>query len=144
MAFTVSTVQATWEVNQIVSGPDDGFITETGVKWFDTPWVQVKSRSVSLTSYFAFRGVDIPPNATIINATLQFTAPGPVTFAPNASLDVTIYGLKTGDLTSWDPTPDLESEPSTLALTNWDATPLSNNAQINVTVTDQVKEIYDM
>ncbi len=147
LAFTVSTVSAqngTWEVESIESGPDDGFITETGIKYFETPWVQIKSKTTSLTSYFAFRGVDIPANVSILNAYLQFTAPGPTTFAPNASLDVTIYGLKTGDLTSWDPTPDLEGEPFTTAFTNWDATPLSHSAQINVTITDQVKEIYEM
>ncbi len=147
MAFTVSAVHAqnsTWEVESIESGPDDGFITETGVKWFDTPWVQVKSRSVSVSAYFAFRGVTIPANATILNAYLQFTAPSPVTFAPNASLDVTIYGIKTGELTSWDPTPDLDGEPFTTSFTNWDATPLSHSAQINVTITEQVKEIYEM
>lgn len=147
MAFTVSTAYAqnsTWEVEQIESGPDDGFISETGNKYFETPWVQIKSKTTSLTSYFAFRGVDIPDNTTIINAYLQFTAPAPTTFAPNATLDVTIYGLKTGDLTSWDPTPDLENEPSTIALTNWDATPLSHSATINVTVTDQVIEIYEL
>lgn len=147
MAFTVSAVHAqnsTFEVNQIESGADDGFITEVGYKFFDTPWVQIKSKTTSLTSYFAFRGVDIPANSTIVNATLQFTAPGPTTFAPNASLAVTIYGIKTPDLPSWDPTPDLENEPFTDANTIWDATPLSRGAQINVTVTDQVKEIYEM
>ncbi len=147
MAFTVSTVQAqntTWEIESIETGADDGFIAETGTKFFDTPWVQIKSKTTSLTSYFAFRDVDIPSNATILNAYLQFTAPAPVTFAPNASLDVTIYGIKAGELTSWDPTPDLDSAPFTTAFTNWDATPLSSSAQINVTITDQVTEIYEM
>lgn len=147
MAFTVSAVHAqnsTWEVEQIESGPDDGFITETGNKYFDTPWVQIKSTTTSLTSYFAFRGVTIPENSTILYAALQFTAPGPTTFGLNGTLDVTIQGIKTGDLTSWDPTPDLDSEPFTNALVNWDATPLSRGASINVTVTDLVTEIYGL
>lgn len=144
MALTVSMAHATWEVEQIESGPDDGFITETGVKWFDTTWIELKNRAISLTSYYAFRGVNIPEDAIILNASLQFTAPHPVTFPAAESLDVTIYGLKTGDLTSWDPTPDLESEPFTTTFTNFDTTNMSNGIKINVTVTNQVKEIYDM
>lgn len=147
MAFTVSAVHAqnsTFEVVQVDSGPDDLYISDTGNKFTFTPWVQLKSKSYGLTAYFAFRGVDLPANATILNATLEFTAPPPTTFAPNATLDVTIYGLKTPDLTSWDPAPDLQSQPSTNTATIFDVTPLSFGAQINVTVTDQVKEIYDM
>ena len=148
MAFTVSAAYAqnnsTWEVEQIESGADDGFITETGIKYFDTPWVQIKSKTTSLTSYFAFRGVNIPDNATILNAYLQFTAPDPTTFGLNGTLDVTIQGIKTAELTSWDPTPDLEGEPFTNALVNWDATPLSHGASINVTITHLVNEIYEL
>ncbi len=147
VALTGSTVYAqssTWEVEQIESGPDDGFITETGVKWFDTTWIELKNRAISLSSYYAFRGVDIPDNVTILNASLQFTAPHPFTFPAAEILDVTIYGLKTGDLTSWDPTPDLESEPFTNAFTIFDAQNMSAGIKINVTVTDQVKEIYGL
>lgn len=147
MAFTVSTVYAqnsSWTVEQIVSGHDDGFITETGVKWFDTTWIELKNRAVSLSSYYAFRGVEIPQDAIILNAYLQFTAPHPFTFPAAESLDVTIYGIKTGDLVSWSPTPDLESEPFTNALTNFDTTNMSNRIKINVTVTNQVKEIYSL
>ncbi len=144
MSLTVSMAHATWEVEQIESGADDGFITETGVKWFDTTWIELKNRAISLTSYYAFRDVNIPEEAIILNAYLQFTAPSPVTFPAAESLDVTIYGLKTGDLTSWDPTPDLESEPFTTTFTNFDTTNMSAGISINVTVTDQVNEIYGM
>lgn len=144
MALTVSMAHATWEVEQIESGPDDGFITETGVKWFDTTWIELKNREISSSSYYAFRGVNIPEDAIILNASLQFTAPHPYTFPAAESLDVTIYGLKTGDLTSWDPTPDLESEPFTSSFTNFDVTNMSAGISINVTVTNLVKEIYSL
>lgn len=142
IAFMILPAQGDWEIEQIESIYDDGFIAETGGSFFETSWVQIQGGSVNIASYFAFRGVTIPDNSTILNAYLEFTAPFPWNY--NQTLIGTAYGIKTPDLTSWDPTPSLLSEPITDSFTNFDVAPLISGASINVTVTDQVKEIYGL
>lgn len=142
MSLGFSRVNASWEIEQIESIYDDGFIAETGGAFFETSWVQIKGGSVNIASYFAFRGVTIPANSKILNAYLEFTAPFPWNY--NQTLTATVYGLKLPDLTSWNPTPSLLSEPLTTAFTNFDVAPLISGASFNVSVTDQVKEIYDL
>ncbi len=141
MAFTVSAVNADWETRTVNSPYDDGIITETGGKFFDSPWVSIKEPTVNHNAYFAFRNIEINQSAKIENAYLQVSAPFPWNY--NQSLPVTVYGLKTtGDIGSWNPTPDLNSYPGTVAFTNWDADPLISSVQVNITITDLVNEIY--
>lgn len=142
VAFMILPAHGDWEVEQIEHIADDGFITETGGAFFGTPWVQIKGGSVNLASFFAFRGVTIPDNSTILGAYLEFTAPFPWNY--NQTLDGTVYGLKTLDLPSWNPTPSLLSEPLTLSFTDFDIAPLISGVSINITVTEQVKEIYGL
>ncbi len=141
MAFTVSAVNADWETRTVNSPYDDRIITETGGKFFDSPWVSLKEPTINHNAYFAFRNIHLNQCAKIENAYLHVSAPFPWNY--NQSLPVTVYGLKTtGDLVSWNPTPDLNSYPGTSAFTNWDADPLHSSAQINITITDLVNEIY--
>lgn len=142
IAFSVSTVLADWEVEQIESVFDDGMITETGGKFFASPWVEIVGGSVNLNSYFAFRGVTIPDDSQIESAYLEFTAPFPWNY--NQSIPVTVYGLKAGDQPSWDPTPDLNGHIVTTNFTNHDMYDLISSNKINVTITDIVKEIYNL
>jgi hypothetical protein len=137
-----------WTVGTIgTQGFDDGFITETGVKWFNTYFVQLKAETVNTNGYFIFRTMsDLGPNMTINNAYLQLTAP-PGLNSSGTVYNVTAYGLRVNDIPAWsayEDTPDLNSYPQTTAFTNFDVDPIVNGTSYNVTVTEIVREIYSL
>jgi hypothetical protein len=140
-AFGVQLVQADWETRRVNDDYDDLMILTTGGVFQTSPWVQVVGGSVDLFNYYAFRSISLPNNSVINSAYLEFEAPFPWNY--NQSCPSTIYGLKEGDLTTWNPLPDVGGMAKTTSFTNWDAYNLISSNKINVTVTDIVQEIYD-
>lgn len=143
MAFTVSTVKADWEVEQIESIYDDGFITELGTKFFFSPWVSIKEPSLEVDSYFCFRDIDIPDEAYIKNAYLEITAPFPWQFSE--TVNVTVVGLLAGSMPNFFPAaPDLGSYAESAQFTNADLDTFHSGEVRNITVTSIIQRINDL
>ena len=140
-ALGVGAVQADWETRRVNDDYDDLMITTTGGIFQTSNWIEVVGGSVDLFNYYAFRSISIPNNSVIDVAYLEFEAPFPWNY--DQECWVTINGLKAGDLTSWNPTPALNSHPMTTAYTDWNATDLISGHKINVTVTDIIQELYN-
>ena len=140
-AIGAGVVQADWETRRVNDDYDDLMITTTGGVFQTSSWIEVVGGQADLFNYYAFRSISLPNNSVIDNAYLEFEAPFPWNY--NQSCPVTIYGLKVGDLTSWNPVPSFGGIPKTTSYKNWDAYDLISSHKINVTVTDIVQEIYD-
>ena len=116
---------------------DDGFITQIGNHFADTPYLRLRSPTTDIVNGLRFRSLNIPQDAKINNATLFVR-----TFHTyDAGLVIsTIYGVNENDAYAFDGSGDF-TRPYTSSNVVWNVSEVNGNSWHNVSVTNIVQEI---
>ena len=116
---------------------DDGFITQIGNHFRDTPYLPLRSATTDVISGLRFRSLNIPQDAKINNATLFVRTLH--TYDPGVVL-VTIYGVDENDAYAFNSSGDF-TRPYTTNNVVWNVSEVNGYAWHNVSVTEIVQEI---
>ena len=116
---------------------DDGFITQIGNHFVDTPYLPLRSATTDVIDGLRFRDLDIPQDAKINNATLFVRTLH--TYDPGVVL-VTIYGVDENDAYAFNSSGDF-TRIYTSNHVVWNVTDVNGYSWHNVSVTNIVQEI---
>jgi len=116
---------------------DDGFITQIGNHFVDTPYLPLRSATTDVIDGLRFRTLNIPQDAKINNATLFVRTLH--TYDPGV-VQVTIYGVAENDAYAFTSSGDF-TRAFTSNYVNWNVTEVNGYAWHNVSVTNIVQEI---
>ena len=131
-------------VDQIDKGANDLYVTETGAIFQTRGEVAITSFSVGEFGFWRFDKLGVPGGASIQEAVLSLHSWGPV--KPEGDLIITMHGLKSINMTSWNPNPFGPSGfdpnlPTTVESVNVNVSNLQDNNWRNYTVTNIVREL---
>ena len=116
---------------------DDGFITQIGNHFADTPYLPLRSATTDVIDGLRFRNLSIPQDAKINNATLFVRTLH--TYDPGLVL-VTIYGVDENDAYAFNSSGDFTRAYTTNHVV-WNVSEVNGYAWHNVSVTAIVQEI---